>query len=384
MAGEGKSVTAVRYEHIAEIPEEVWDKTCDELDPFHRHAFLLVTEAAKVENSIARYLLFKNDERMTGSAVLSIFYVDLAIFIGNNSVIRLIKKRRPNFFQLKMLFCGTPVSLGQSNLRIEPGYEDEVIHCLAEEMKAFAKEHGIRHLVAKEFREEEMKTRKRFRSEKFFSGFSIPYMNMEVRWNSFEAFLQQLRSPYRRAVLRSIRKIAGNDANKPVYSVQPISCANAKSFYKDYLAVMDRAAVKLETLNQNFFEEFFTSYPDKAKLISCGLNGDEARALILEEKNELFFLLVARRNARDDEQDSYYNLLYSILDYAFTRRVKRLHMGQTSYWAKARIGCVAEEEYLYYQPLNPVMRFLLKNLSLLLFPKTKLKTPHVFKIDPDP
>src|SRR4030095_3129945 len=118
MAGKRSPVTVHHYERIAEVPEDTWNFTCNDIDPFHQYDFLRTVEEAHVENSTIRYLLFHKDEAVIGSAVLSLFPVDLPIFLGSNFLVKWIKRVRPRFFHLKMLFCGTPVSLGQSNLRI--------------------------------------------------------------------------------------------------------------------------------------------------------------------------------------------------------------------------------------------------------------------------
>src|SRR4030095_6786990 len=86
--GKKYPVTVHHYERIAEVPEDTWNFTCNDIDPFHQYDFLRTVEEAHVENSTIRYLLFHKDEAVIGSAVLSLFPVDLAIFLGSNFLVK--------------------------------------------------------------------------------------------------------------------------------------------------------------------------------------------------------------------------------------------------------------------------------------------------------
>ena len=85
----------MRIEHrhsITEINRDEWNATVKSHDIFHHYDFLEALEMAKVEEADMHYLIFYNQDVVVATSVLSVFYLDLCIFIGNNSIIRQLKK----------------------------------------------------------------------------------------------------------------------------------------------------------------------------------------------------------------------------------------------------------------------------------------------------
>lgn len=380
-----------RYNSIHEIDPEHWDGILTDDDVFHSWQFIRVVEDGKVENSRFRYLLFYRNDQLVASTVLSAFTISLDIFISDAAWVRKIKQWRPNFFNLQILICGLPASFGQLNLKIvDEKFNDEVCSMIAAEMKFLAKEWRIKFLSVKEFLQSNFKIGKQFINEDFFLANSIPYMSMDICWNSFEQYIASLRHSYRRHMLQALRKINYHspvivdaedyEQNKNVIAwvLSKPGWVKSKDYHHLYMQVMSRTKTKLETLNEEFFSELFKdennyqllSLVDNEKVISS--------AVLVPHGDTLTFMLVGRE-AEKDKYDSYFNLVYGIIAYAIENKFKKLKLGQTAYWVKQSVGGVPENQLIYFACRGKIRHFILKSLNKLIFPEIKIKPVQVFK-----
>ncbi|HEY4324244.1 MAG TPA: peptidogalycan biosysnthesis protein [Mucilaginibacter sp.] len=380
-----------QYNSIHAIDPDHWNSILDAEDVFHTHDFIRIVEDSKVEDATFYYLLFYDGGALVGSTVFSSFKVSLDLFITDNGLVRLIKKLSPNFFKVKILACGLPASFGQLNLKIiNDGYADGVSGLIVREMKTFAKKLRITLLTVKEFSAKEEKQFSNFLVDGFFLGNSIPYMSLDIRWPDFDAYLNSLRHPYRRKILISLKKIGQSlpviikgclhdDLSRaPALILSQPDEGFAANFYKMYLSVMERSTTKLEVLNENFFADLF-SRKDKYQLLNFVTDRKViSSAIVFFENSTLTFMLVGREHPKD-EYDSYFNLIYGIIQLAIENDCKKVKMGQTAYWVKQCVGSMPETRTIYFASTRPIVHQVLKTLRNVIFPEAKLNFIHVFK-----
>lgn len=384
-----------RFASIHGIPEPLWDGLLDGGHPYHSCRLIRAVEDARVEDSRFWYLLFEDDDRLVATAALSAFTVSLDLFLGKvfQRIAGFIRRGFPRFLRIDVLFCGLPASFGQSNLFFFAGVDPQpVLALLVEEMEILSREHGLRFLSVKEFKESELPQAQDLERLGFFRGHSIPYVSMEIRWQSFEDYLASLRHPYRRHIRRSLAKM-GMDRPQ-IHPFSPESLADPHPrlvlggpeilspgrFFQLYLHVMARTETQLEILNEAFFERLWIELgPDLRILAAVGQGEVLAAALLLETGDTLNFMLVGLPEAPETPWDLYFNLLYAILDQAILQGCRRLNLGQTAYWGKQQIGGLPEEEFLFFKAANPRLHAVLRVLRGILFPRMRLQSPRVFK-----
>jgi hypothetical protein len=142
---------------------------------------------------------------------------------------------------------------------------------------------------------------------------------------------------------------------------------------------MKRASSKLETLNLDFFINYFKSHIHK--LIFIVLKDEDTlygSAVLIPHHDELTFMLIGK-NSEKDTHDTYFNLITAIVKYGIENKFARINMGQTSYYPKLRAGATSMNEYIYFRSNKVFMHTILKTLNKVLFPETKLKLLKVFK-----
>ena len=415
-------LTAKRYNSIHEIEPSLWNGILNDNDVFHTHDFISIVEDSKVENADFYYLLIYDRDQLVGTTVFSAFTVSLDLFISNSAFVQKIKKIFPKLFSIKVLACGLPASFGQLNLKIaDKQYAAEISSIIADEMKALSKKLRISLLTVKEFRRDELALFRQFENEGFFSGYSIPYMNLDVHWKSFDEYLSSLRHHYRRRILLSLKKIKHNQPailtsfqqlnGQPGLILTETSEDMATEFYKKYLAVMERTPTKLETLNLDFFKNLFrqkdyngheelleispgvemtthqrsneiclrTRSGSKCKLLSLVVAEKIVSSAVLVFHGDTLTFMLVGKDEEKDEYDSYFNLVYGIISVAIQNGCKKIKMGQTAYWVKQCVGASPEDEFIYLASRKPFMHWILRSLRHVIFPQTKLKAANVFK-----
>lgn len=382
------------HESIHAIPEGIWDGALSRGELFHSHRFIAAVEDAKVENSRFWYLLFYDDERLVGTAAFSAFEVALDMFIGNNFAVKAIKWLRPRFFQIRILLCGLPVSLGQKNIAVlDPSYAAAIVQATADWMEKTAKREKISHLAAKEFKEGEHLPFEHFVDHGFFRALSIPNMRLDVVWKSWEEYLSSMKHSFRRQIKNSSKKLGKSGsplsasrsemahANDPVLlTVVSPEEVTPERFHALYMHVMQRAETKLELLNIDFFQEFYRRMTADMTLIAL-VKGEEilGAALLTAAEKQLTFALVGKEKARDAAFDTYFNLIHGIIDYGIQNGYSVIQLGQTSYAAKMRFGGTPVEQYLYFRSRRKLVHAILKRFNPALFPATQLIPIQPFK-----
>jgi predicted N-acyltransferase len=379
-----------RFSSIHEIPESLWDGLLDDDQPYHTHRLIRAVEDARVEDSRSWALLFYDGDRPIASAVLSAFTVSLDLFLGKHfqKLAAVVRRRFPRFLRIDVLFCGLPASFGQSNLHLsEHAPARHVLELLVREMESLARETGLRFLCIKEFKAHELPRVDELQELGFFRGHSLPYMAMDIRWQSFDEYLASLRHTYRRHIRRSLAKmgltrpeVQAVPGDGPGLVLGGPEVLTPRRFFELYCNVMARSETKLEMLNEAFFERLWIELGPDLQVLAA-VTGQEVlgAALLVKSGATLNFMLVGLPAAPRTPHDVYFNLLYAILDQAIRQGCRSLNLGQTAYWGKQQIGGQPEEEFLFFKASNRSLHALLRALRRILFPRLPLPSPRIFK-----
>lgn len=388
VSGPQPALRVRRFSSIHEIPESVWNGLVEEGHPYHAHRLIRAVEDACVENSRFWFLLFYDGDRPVASAVLSAFTVSLDIFLGKGlrKLVAFARRWFPGSLRIDVLFCGLPASFGQNNLVLSHAAPARaVLELLVREMDDISREEGLRFLCIKEIKSSELPQFADLECLGFFRGHSIPYMKLEIRWQSFDEYLASLRHSYRRHIRRSLAKMGMtrpefHDSRDLRFVLGGPEVVSPHRFYELYCNVMARAETRLETLNEPFFERLWVELgPDLRILAVVGRDDVLGAALLLKSGATLNFMLVGLPATPQTPYDVYFNLLYAILDQAIRQDCRRLNLGQTALWGKQQIGGEAEEEFLFFRAANPYLHALLRGVRRILFPRIRLKSPRIFK-----
>jgi predicted N-acyltransferase len=348
-----------------------------------------------VERSMGREAKFWNvviqdaTGRSAAAAVVSIYTVDGSLLAQEpwSRIIRALRRVVPRLLQVKVLFCGCPVSTGQSHLRFLPGVDPApILQRLDQWMQELAWTHGVWLLVFKEFDEQEVSQTEALIPLGYVRADSLPMNEFPTNFHDFDHVCRSYRSRYRNALKHSRRKFDQSGLRVVHLRGSP----HLDRLYTDdvhglYLSVLHRAEVKLECLPAAFFRELACQFPeefaftliyqeDRIVAFTCGL--------FYHGSYSNLFCGYDHRINRD--VDLYHNLMTFDLDFALRQGVRLIHVGQTADEFKARLGCYTRSRCFYIRTRRALGRPVLRAMGPVLFPPAPaVPQRKVFKGDQD-
>lgn len=347
--------------------------------------FLLSIENSMSQYSRFWYVIFYSDTGAPiSSACLSTLSVDLTILSSGilQRVISFVRSVLPSFLYMKILFCGTPASLGQIGVQFtseaKPEYVlkelDSILTTLAEETKS-------RVIVHKECESKDL--------DKMDSLYEIGYrradsLDMHVfteKFESFSDYLSGLNSHYRYDIKRSLKKLEKNGVEIKRYTNSDDICRKyTNDLYEMYLAVVSRSETQLEILPRAFFIEMSNRYSDEIGLTLLEKDGKVlAYNWSLNHDGKYHFLFCGIDYDNNKKYDLYFNVMYAELGFALDAKADDIYVGQTASGFKMRLGCKQEPLYLFVRSHGYLFKGLLSMLFKYLFPpNSSVTVPAIF------
>jgi hypothetical protein len=209
-----------------------------------------------------------------------------------------------------------------------------------------------------------------YRLRGFATGLTCPRCVLDLKWNSFDGYMDALRSGYRRRYKTALKKSSGLS----LYFLENNSKFDER-LYTLYLEVYDNSKYKIEKLSIDFFRgEMFKIFvlADKGEPVGF--------VQMLENGTELIFEFVGFCHEKNREYDIYIRLLLEIIRYGIENGFKTIDFGQTADDAKLKLGCHYEKLYALLNHSNPLINaFLRLAARYISYKPLDERKYHVFK-----
>lgn len=341
------------------------------------------TDASRLWSAVVR------NEREQPEAIASLFQMplDLAMMAGGvlhraGSALRHVF---PNALRYQAVFCGLPVSAGQSQLCF--ARRADVRRCLeslADTMTGLARTSGARFLIFKEFADADTEVARALTQLGFYRGESPPMNHFPNWFGSFAEYRAALKAPYRSKVARSERKRA-----KLALQVERLndSAELPLRFTEDahqmYLNVVAKSPIRLEVLPRSWFIEMARQFRQESMWTAIYEQGHLlAWAYGLRSGNGYHSLFGGVDYQRNAETDAYFNLTYEELDYALQTGPNDIQLGQTADDFKGRLGATQTRRWFFIKPLRWKARTVLQLAADRVLPSFPPPIErHVFQAD---
>jgi predicted N-acyltransferase len=360
---------------ITERDAEEWHAACGgRADAVMDPRFLKAVEKSMAAEARFHNVIFRDSAgEPAGAAFLSFYTVD-GLLLSTQRWKKLgtqVRKLWPNFLKIPVLFCGCPVSTGESHLRFATRADHvTMLRQLDRLLVLLAWRNRTPAIVFKDFGPQEIARTDALLDLGYVRAESLPMNYFPARFRNFDHFCDSLRSRYRRKIVRSRRKL--QRAGLRVVHLR--GGMGFHELYTDdvhrlYLAVLSRAPIQFECLPAQFFRELARQLPEDSAFtlicqgervvgFTCGLFHQGAY-------HNFFCGFDYELNA---EAELYFNLLYEDLDYALQQNVHSIQIGQTADEYKMRVGCYREPRYFYVKVREPGLQLLLRAAGSSLFP----------------
>lgn len=214
-----------------------------------------------------------------------------------------------------------------------------------------------------------MNTGPEARFPSFSRGRTCYAVTLPLRWQSFPAYLADLRSHYRHRLRRALQRGA------PLrFTLLDDNAEFDARLFRLYENVHDRSRIGVERLTIEAFRV------PSAKVLVARLDERPVGFVqMIEHEAELVFAFVGLDYDSNARYDVYHNLLLKMVDYAIERGFERLELGQTAEEAKLRLGGVYRPLYMHMRHSNPSLNAAVRLAMPLIQYRPNGKTHTVFR-----
>lgn len=356
------------FSSIDSIDKNEWDLGIEKDDFYMRYDFLDITEKSVLNVHSYYYIMIFNQSNKIANVVLFSLKLDLLNMVSNSAknIISRIRKIWNNSFYINTLFCGLPVSVVDNSIRIfDRKYTKDIMYSIDRIVKKIVKDEKIQITFFKDFNDNELEWIKCIenKSYKLISG--LPSNDFTVKWNSFDEYVKCLRGKYR----SSLRKVLEKRNNLEIRVLENDSAIFDDCFYNLYEQVNTASEFQLEKLSIDFFKKTLSSKSFSTKLITIEKDNILLGHIsIIELEDKFVPLFIGIEKTLNKKYDTYFNLVYKILEVAMQEKKKIVKCGQTADFFKRKIGCTPINVWWYIYITSPFIRPFTEKIFSKLFP----------------
>lgn len=335
----GDGVSAFIYHTIKDVPQTAWDARAR----FHSEAsswsFWNVLEQSGLNDFSYHYALLVNQ---TGQVLAQAgFYdvtTDLAIF-GPRWLRRSLAGIRciwPNFMKLRMLECGTPITLLSPPVTILPGADPAlVVTALTRLLRKIARRQKQLLIVIRDFEPPAAPLEVEFAAHGYHLSDNLPNTYLDIRWPSWQGYLQSMRSYYRSKLVKYLKR---NEKLGITCTLTSDFADLAETLHRQWMNVHENAKeFQREILTPAFYRELAQQEGVDARVLLFYREKElVGHALLLRDYEELRWLYVGREAICPD--GLYLFIAQKVVETAISLGAKRLEMGLTTYPIKQDLG----------------------------------------------
>jgi Acetyltransferase (GNAT) domain len=374
------------YDSIKDVPLDDWRSVSRDggASVFMDPGFLAAAERGLADQSRFRHVVFYQDRRAVACATLSTFLLDLTLLAGSRTRTAMTWGRRvlPSLGTTGVLFCGTPVSLGQHQLALTPQADPaRILSGLDSLMGEIARREGLSFLIFKEFGMRHLGHMDLLLRSGYHRAESIVNHMFPQGFRDLEEYCESLTSHYRKVIRRSRKKARVAGLRHVLLRGSEIVPVYTPEVHRLYEAVVARAETVLEILPINYFQELIRHLGDRVSLTAI-YRGDRVVAInwcMLDDRT-CHLSECGLDYEMNAECDLYFNLIYEGLDDALRSGADRINLGQTADAFKARLGCDQERLFFYIRGTGRFSSWVLRQGAGLLFPDPpEVRKHEVFK-----
>jgi len=365
---------------IREVEEKEWDSIVSTDRLICSHRYLKAIEESNINDCDFRYIVaYRNGKVIAHTCIYSMSF-DLDIFATGlvQRINNTIRRIYPGFLKMGLVECGTPTALGNTISYAEGVERVEILNLFVEKMDEFAREKDIGLLILRDFTEDEIKFYDILKQFDFSRVNNLPNTLLKITWNSFDDYIQGLRSNYRYKIKKNIKKSA--DRRIKIELLDDYS-QYAEVLCRLWMNVYERAKeYKREILTPQYFKNLNRYLAGEALVVV--VKKDEeiiGFSLILIDNLTLRYIYSGLNYEYNDDYSVYFNMLYTMIKFAIESRKHKFEMGITTYIPKLDVGAQIEPLYVYLRHRNNILNSIVPKAFGFFTPNNTSKLRNVFR-----
>ena len=366
---------------ISEIKADVWNSIVGRNRLICRHEYLLAVESSNINDCRYFYpVVFSDDGKMLAHTCFYYISTELDSFATGavKKIVIAIRKVWKSFLILRSIECGTPVALGNTISFRDGCDRNVVIRLLVKEAEQIARQMRVPVVLFRDFHEHELAFADILKMDGYSRVNNLPAVSFSVRWNTFQGYLDALRSQYRHIIKK--RSKAFDDGGYTFREVRDYAhCVDdlAQLWKNTY----DHATeYRRECLGKQFFSEMQRNLPDQSSIIMVEKEGRPvAFSILLDDDETLITLFCGLDYSCGREAYIYFNLFYKSIEIAIIRGKKDIDFGITTLVPKVEVGGDVVQLTMYMKSMNRVWGRMVPPLFAAMTPDQRPPLRQIFK-----
>lgn len=366
------------HNSLLEITEEEWTRVTGNLDPESRYGYFRAMEEGNLQSIRFCYLIHRNVNGIPDGILPLYEYRNLPLETGSDSkvlniLLGIVRRVFNNFFKVNVLFAGGPINEANylyidDSLTVE---EKKTIGAqLIKAAAEVAKAKQIYYIAFKDFKD----GLDLFCAEnapvfgRYLRSISVPNNELENRWETFDEYVVSLKHSYRRTMKKNLQVSEEYGLIIRKVELDNLDNLDYRLIEKLYLNTFDRAPVKMEILNHDFFDKVLHHMKENAGIFVAEYQGDIIGFLLfVMDRNMLIVKRVGMDYNKSNQTLAYFSLFYQAIRHGIESGVEKIVLGQLSYHSKSRWGANIVPSFLYVRGTTPLRDKIINMLLPALF-----------------
>lgn len=367
-------------ESINQADETEWNEIVGRNCLIQTHRYMRAVELSRINDCRYFYPVVFDKGRMIAHASIYFISTELDAFAGGvlKRGVEGIRKKWKNFMILRSIECGTPVALGSAVSYREGCDRAAALRCIVLATEAVARRLDVPVVLFRDYYERDLCLYDQLAAMGYTRINNLPSSRMTVRWDSFDCYLNSLRSEYRNKTVARIRRFKAASGS--------LEILNDYYGYASELAILWQNVYvraheyRREVLVADFFQNMARILEGKTVVVLARINGMPAGFMLLlidDDTVTPVFCGLDYNCSRDAAV--YFNLFYKSIEVAIDRKMKDIDFGITTLGPKLELGALVEVQYMYMKHSNVVLNRLVPRLFSLMTPCTGDEVRNVFR-----
>ena len=280
------------------------------------------------------------------------------------ALVSFLRKRWPRFLIVKVTECCSPLVADHSISTLEGYPRQELISLLARTIEDLAKREHSPLVVVRDFLSSDRATFDVLQLQGFNVVSNMPLARIKVRWDSYETYLQAMRSRYRKDVKRRLKR-----AERTGQQVRRIKDFGklASTWVKQAAVVFDNTkGFKREKLAPAYYQNINEKLPEQSALLAIERDGAlVAHGMLVSDQKNTTATYFGRDPGKPNSE--WFQLMNEVIRVGINRKSEYINLGLGSYDAKANVGADIEPLYVYskseYRLVNWLMRLVPRTMD---------------------
>ncbi len=351
--GRGSGNAGLRAEIITDITQvspEAWSRVYPQV--FESYYFFKTLQESGLEQFEWHYILIYEAKELVGIAPCFLMHYPLDTTIQGpiKSVLLKIKKRSPNFMELRALVCGLPMSQGRIGITGDPR---AVVRAICAAMESLAVSKKISILGFKDFGLRECEWLDALQAEGYYKFESMPSTEMAIPFRSFDEYVKTLNRASRDGLKRKLKKI-DRATPLPMEIRERLSEDELDQVHALYTqTLLSHGEMSFEIMTKDFFRRISDNMPAETRYFLWRLEGRiVAFAFCFVSAERMIDYYLGFDYALAYDLHLYFTRFRDLMKWCIENKIPVYEMGNTGYEAKRRLGFGFIRLFVYAKHLN--------------------------------